>query len=301
MTVNGTKDVVLEWDAINWRLHEDNVRRLRHRIFKAVQEQDLTKARSLPVLMDRCHQARTKNALEPEWEARFEPRSYGFRPARSCQDAIEAIYDTRKGHSATRLWILDANLTAAGTPQGGVISPLLLNVALHGLETAAGVRYAADGIRTAKISPVLIRYCDDFVVCCHTRQQAEQVHAQLARWLAPRGLAFNNDKTTIVALETGYDFLGFTIRRYRNGKLLIKPSAAAVRRVKHTLATEMRSLRGHNASTVLATINPIVRGWASFYRAVVSKKTFTDVDDYLWKLTYKWAGLFSELEIGRSR
>jgi len=86
--------------------------------------------------------------------------------------------------------------TEEGSPQGGVISPCLLNVALHGLEEAAGVRYGPDGIRTAQGSPVLVRYCDDFVVCCHTRQQAEQVKARLAGWLAPRGLAFNDEKTT---------------------------------------------------------------------------------------------------------
>jgi RNA-directed DNA polymerase len=165
----------------------------------------------------------------------------------------------------------------------------LLNVALHGLEEAAGVRYGPDGIRTAQRSPVLVRYCDDFVVCCHTRQQAEQVKAQLAGWLAPRGLAFNDEKTKIVSLETGYDSLGFNVRRYRNGKLLIKPSKAAVRRVKRKLAEQMRRLRGQNASAVLAAICPVTRGWASFYRSVVSKKTFNSLDDYLWKLTYKWA------------
>jgi RNA-directed DNA polymerase len=170
-----------------------------------------------------------------------------------------------------------------------VISPCLLNVALHGLEEAAGVRYGPDGIRIAKGSPVLVRYCDDFVACCHTRQQAEQVKTRLAGWLAPRGLAFNDEKTKIVSLEAGYDFLGFSIRRYRNGKLLIKPSKAAARRVKRKLAEQIRRLRGHNASAVLAAICPVTRGWASFYRSVVSKQTFTDVDDYLWKLTYKWA------------
>jgi len=103
------------------------------------------------------------------------------------------------------------------------------------------------------------------------------------------GPGLNQDKTRIVSLEAGYDFLGFNIRRYRNGKLLIKPSKAAVRRVKQKLAGQMRRLRGQNASAVLAAICPITRGWASFYRSGVSKQTFTDVDDYLWRLTYKWA------------
>lgn len=160
---------------------------------------------------------------------------------------------------------------------------MLLNVALHGLEEAAGVRYStgASAGRPKRNSPVAIRYADDLVVCCHTRQQAEQVKAQLAEWLTPRGLAFNEDKTRIVSLEAEYDFLGFNVRRYPNGKLLIKPSKPAVRRVKRKLADQMRRLRGQNASAVLTTINPITRGWASFYRSVVSKATFTDVDDYL--------------------
>ena len=150
---------------------------------------------------------------------------------------------------------------------GGVISPLLLNVALHGLEEAAGVRYGPDGIRIAKGTPVLVRYCDDFVVCCHSRQQAEQVQARLAGWLAPRGLAFSDEKTKIVSLESGYDFPGFNIRRYRNGKLLIKPGKAAVRRVKRNLATEMRRLRGQNASAVLAAICPLDRSTLRLLKA----------------------------------
>ena len=136
---------------------------------------------------------------------------------------------------------------------------------------------------------MLVRYCDDFVGLLPRQQQAEQVKAPLAGWLAPRGLAFNEEKTKIVSLEAGYDFLGFDVRRYRDGKLLIKPSKAAVGRVKRTLAGQMRRLRGPNASAILATICPITRGWASFYRWVVSKRTFAGFDDYLWKLTYKWA------------
>lgn len=258
--VNGPEDLPFDWDTVNWRACEGEVRRLRQRIFKAAQEQDWATVRSLqklmlrswsntllsvrqatqrnagrktagvdrevaltpearaemavrvhrsihswqplpvrrvyipkaqgkqrplgiPVILDRCHQARVRNALEPEWEARFEPRSYGFRPGRSCQDAIEILYNTLRGKKSKRVWILDADLKAAfdkidhahllsmlgsfparhmiaawlkagvfekgkgfaptdeGTPQGGIISPLLMNVALHGLEEAAGVRY----------------------------------------------------------------------------------------------------------------------------------------------------------------
>ena len=159
----------------------------------------------IPVIMDRCHQQRVRHALEPEWEARFEPRSYGFRPGRSCQDAIAAVYNACKGPRARRVWALDADLAAAfdnidhdhllaalgsfparglirgwlkagvfeagkgftptegGTPQGGVISPCLLNVALHGLEEAAGVRYQDSGNRAGdprRGSPVAVRYAD---------------------------------------------------------------------------------------------------------------------------------------------
>ena len=102
-------------------------------------------------------------------------------------------------------------------------------------------------------------YADDMVALCHTRQQAERVKARMAGWLAPRGLSFNEAKTRIVTLEDGFDFLGFTVRRHA-GKLITRPSKAAVKRVKHRLAAEMRALRGGNAAAVLAKINPIARG-----------------------------------------
>jgi RNA-directed DNA polymerase len=402
-----------QWDRIDWRAQEGQVRRLRQRIFKAAQEQDWPKVRNLqklmlrsrantlvsvrqvtqrntgrrtagidgevaltpgaradvavrvhqsvtswhpravrrvyipkasnraklrplgiPVIMDRCHQQRVRHALEPEWEARFEPRSYGFRPGRGCQDAIAVICNACKGPMARRVWALDADLAAAfdridhdhllaslgsfpardmirgwlkagvfeagegfaptveGTPQGGVISPCLLNVALHGLEEAAGVRYRARGPRagdTERGSPVAVRYADDVVVLCHSQQQAGQVKAQLAEWLAPRGLAFNEDKTRIVHLSEGFDFLGFNVRRYPNRKLLIKPSQAAIRRVRERLASELRTLRGGNAMAVIARLNPIIRGWAAYYRGVVSSRLFSSLDHYLWHITYKWA------------
>ncbi len=407
--VNGPEGELL-WHAVDWRAAEEDVRRLRQRIFTAAQAGDLKRVRNLqklmlrsrsntlvsvrgvtevnagrmtagvdgkvvltpedradlagwlqhqtepwtarpvrrvyipkangkqrplgiPVIADRVQQARVSSALEPEWEARFEPRSYGFRPGRGCHDAIEAIYQVSKGSSPARQWVLDADLAAAfdridhdhllrqvgtfpareliagwlkagviengrltptgeGTPQGGVVSPLLLNVALHGMETAAGVRYqraGSDAAATAAGSPVLIRYADDLVAFCHTRHEAEQVKAQLAAWLAPRGLAFNEDKRRIVTLGQGFDFLGFNVRRYRGRLLLIKPSKAAVRRIRERLRTELRSLRGANAQAVIARLNPIIRGWSAYYRTAVSSEIFTKLDHYLWKLTYKWA------------
>ena len=281
----------------------------------------------IPVLFDRALQALVVNALEPEWEARFEPRSYGFRPGRGCHDAIEAIYLVAKGKSPKRRWVLDADLAAAfdridhahllaalggfpargliegwlkagvvedgrfapteeGTPQGGVVSPLLLNVALHGMEEAAGVRYATAGVnavRTVSGSPVLVRYADDLVALCASREQALEVKSRLVPWLAARGLAFNEDKTRVVNLDEGFDFLAFNVRRYQ-GKLLIKPAAAALRRHRERLAAEMKALRGANVAAVLQRLNPIIRGWSAYYRTVVSSRAFVKLDDYLWQL-----------------
>ena len=285
----------------------------------------------IPVIVDRVHQARVVNALEPEWEARFEPRSYGFRPGRGCHDAIQAIWLVVKGKSPKRQWTLDADLAGAfdriahdhilrmlgtfpargmvaqwlkagvveqgrlhrteeGTPQGGVVSPLLLNVALHGMEEVAGARYMTGKYagRIVAGCPVLIRYADDFVALCHTRQEAVEVKARLAGWLAPRGLALSEDKTRVVCLDEGFDFLGFNVRRYA-GKPLIKPSKAAIRRVRERLRSELRSLRGTNAVAVIRRLDPIVRGWAAYYRTQVSSETFAALDQYLWRLTYKWA------------
>ncbi|MEG8184739.1 group II intron reverse transcriptase/maturase, partial [Nocardia terpenica] len=116
-----------------------------------------------------------------------------------------------------------------------------------------------------------------------------QIKARLAEWLAPRGLAFNEDKTRIVHLDNEeLEFLGFSVRRY-SGKLLIKPGRTAVRRFRQRLRTEMRSLRGSNAAGVLRAINPVVRGWAAYYRGAVSTREFSRLDAYMWRLTYRWA------------
>ncbi len=270
------------------------------------------------MIVDRARQAQVLNALEPEWEARFEPKSYGFRPGRSCQDAIAAIFWTVAGTRTKRRWVLDADLVSAfdhvahhhildqlgtfpakglvrdwlkagvldgdkltpteeGTPQGGVISPLIFNIALHGMEAAAGVKMHWNPYRESMAvvpgTPVLVRYADDLVALCDSREQAQAVKERLTPWLALRGVTFNEDKTRIVHLDEGFDFLGFNVRRYGD-KLLIKPSTGAVRRLRKRLSAEMLALRGANVAALLSKINPILRGWAAYYQGVVFTETF---------------------------
>ena len=165
-----------------------------------------------------------------------------------------------------------------------------MNVVLHGMEEAAGSGTSPPAAtperrdRAHRADPLP----DDALALCHSREQAEQVQARLAAWLQPRGLVFNQDKTRIVRLDDGVDFLGFSDRRYR-GKLLIKPGKAAVKRIRARLTAEMKALRGHNAQMVLIRLNPVIRGWSAYYRHCVSSEVFDALDDHMWKLTYKWA------------
>jgi len=140
----------------------------------------------------------------------------------------------------------------------------------------------------AGTSPALTRYADDLVACCTPGNRPEQVKARLAAWVAPRGLAFNEAKTRIVRLDgEGFEFLGFHLRRYPNGKLLIKTSVTAIKRFRKRLAKEFRALRGANVGGP-GEDHPITRGWVAYYRTVVSTRVFHILTDYLWKLTYKW-------------
>jgi RNA-directed DNA polymerase len=289
----------------------------------------------IPTVLDRCIQAMVKSALEPEWEARFEGSSYGFRPGRSCQDAIQRIYSISCPHKRKK-WVVDADIkgafdninhdflltalgdfpgrelvkqwlragvmedgvfhpTEAGTPQGGVISPLLLNIALHGMEKALGVRFNPRGEICGKRA--LVRYADDFVVFCESQEDALLVKdGLLPPWLAERGLSLSEEKTRIVHLTTGFDFLGFTVRHYhapttsKTGfKLLTTPSKKAVLRKRQELKAVWLGLRGHHIQAVLNTLNPIVRGWANYYRTVVASETFKRMDHWMHNRARRYA------------
>src|SRR5947209_8110786 len=239
----------------------------------------------MPTMLERAKQALAKMALEPEWEARFEPNSYGFRPGRSCHDAIDAIflairykpkfvYDADiKGcfdninqeellrklqtypemRNAIKAWLkagvlegVDFTPTETGTPQGGVISPLLANIALHGMEEAI-----SKGYRTRGEKPLMVRYADDFVIFHSNREELQKAIETITQWLQQMGLNLSPKKTRVTHTLTptegkvGFDFLGFTIRQFQVGKThagkdthgkplgfktIIKPSKEAVKR-----------------------------------------------------------------------
>jgi len=399
---NGTEKQT-DWNTINWRKVNRTVRNLRQRIFRATQEGNLNKVRSLqklmlksysnrlvsvrrvaqinagkktpgvdklviktpaargkmvdtlahyslwkakparrvyipkasgklrplgiPVIIDRCLQSMMKNALEPAWEGRFEGSSYGFRPGRSCHDAIEKIYGLARPNK-TKKWVLDADIRGAfdnisheyllrtigpvpgkelikqwlkagyvehgtfhateqGTPQGGVVSPLLANIALHGMEEAIGVKYNCRGELIGKRA--VVRYADDFVCFCETREDAERVQGILVEWLKERGLTLSQEKTRIVHLTEGFDFLGFNIRHYptpqttRTGwKLLIKPSKESIQEVQKKLKALWKKVQGTNAQTILGRLNPVIRGWANYFRIAVAKEVFSGLDRWMF-------------------
>ena len=288
----------------------------------------------IPTIADRARQAMVKNALEPEWEARFEPCSYGFRPGRDCHDAIGRIFRLALPQSKKK-WVVDADIKGAfdnishktltdslkgfpakelvkqwlkagvidkgvyanteqGTPQGGVISPLLANVALHGMEKAMDVSYRKkNGYIQTTSKRAVIRYADDFVIFAETRKDAEASKREIADWLRGRGLELSDDKTRIRHLKEGFDFLGFTIRQYKERQtdkpiLLITPSKEGLKRFKARLRQEWHDLKGQNAKRVMDKLNPILRGWGNYYRKVASKETFAKLDHHMYWKVLTW-------------
>jgi RNA-directed DNA polymerase len=279
----------------------------------------------IPTVEDRVRQFVVKTALEPVWEAHFESGSYGFRPGRSTHDAVGRLFN-RLNSRASGEWILDADIkgafdnishdfilrrlgnfpakrqirkwlkagyvefgtfheTDAGTPQGGVISPLLANVALDGLEDL--LKKAVPGPYKQRTLLGFARYADDFVVVAPAKEHLERVLPLIRTWLAERGLQTNEEKTRIVHIDDGFNFLGFNFRRYR-GKLLIKPQKE---KVIARLREEARWLRKHPAlpaEAIIAHLNPILLGWGNYYRHVVSKEVFSYVDHRIFRMLRTW-------------
>lgn len=259
-------------------------------------------------------------ALEPIAEVTADKNAYGFRPKRSTADAIEQCFKSlARKHSPQ--WVLEGDiracfdsishewlranipmdnkmleqwlaagyvekqawyLTEAGTPQGGVISPTLLTITLRGLEaTVKGVTKTRDKVN-------VISYADDFVVTGATREVLEhQVKPAITTFLQERGLELSNEKTHLTSIHDGFDFLGFTLRKYDN-KLLIKPSKKNVNAFLRDIRSLIKSNSAVKTESLIRLLNPKIRGWANYYRHVVAKDTFHYIDSQIFAALTRW-------------
>jgi RNA-directed DNA polymerase len=306
------------------------------------------RALGIPVMKERALQRLVQSVLEPEWEARFEPNSYGFRPGRSCHDAMEAIFtairnkpkyvlDTdvekcfdriehqellRKVNAGSVLrrqlkaWlkagVIDQRQwfpTESGTIQGSPLSPLLANIAMHGIEEAIAQRYRKD-CRRRFYPPIIVRYADDLVAFHEDLEIIQQVQEMIETQLKPMGLRLKPAKTRIThTLQTvdgrpGFDFLGCHIRQYRVGKThsgktpqgkplgfktIIKPAKSSIRQQAKKLGTEVAKRRGVEQSVLIRSLTPVIIGWSRYYSTVVSKRTFNYLDSVLFSNLWSWA------------
>jgi Retron-type reverse transcriptase len=310
-----------------------------------------TRPLGIPTINDRALQALVKLALEPEWEAKFEPNSYGFRPGRSCHDAIEAIFCSIKQKAK---YVLDADIskcfdridhkaliskihtyptlsrqiqvwlragycdgkelfpTNEGTPQGGVISPLLANIALHGMEERVK-QYAETQKGTKRDNRnalSLIRYADDFVIIHEDLKVVKKCQEIIAEWLSDLGLELKPSKTKITHTlnkidgNVGFEFLGFHIQQHKVGnyrcanntngiplgfKTLITPSKEKIKTHLVKISEIIESHKTAPQAALIGRLNPIIKGWSNYYSTVVSSETFNKVDHLTYDKLRAWA------------
>ena len=308
----------------------------------------------IPTIKDRALQALVKLALEPEWEARFEPNSYGFRPGRSCHDAIEAIFKVivqkpkyvldadiakcfdRINHETLlnklntfptirrqiRAWlqagVMDGKQlfhTSEGTPQGGVISPLLANIALHGMEWRIKDYVETYDLRRSdgrnqlskrdkRDSVSIIRYADDFVILHEDITVVQRCRELISEWLKGMGLELKPSKTRIAHTlnqyeqeKPGFDFLGFSVRQFPVGKYhskqgfktIITPSKQKQKVHYDHIASVIETHKAAPQAALISRLNPIIRGWANYYATVVSKVTYSEIDKLMYQKLRAWA------------
>lgn len=297
----------------------------------------------IPTIRDRAKQALAKMALEPEWEAKFETNSYGFRPGRSAHDAIEHIFI---GLGGCHKYVLDADIskcfdkinhaellrkldtfptmkrqvkawlkagildgdeffpTKEGTPQGGVISPLLANIALHGMIDDITSQYQTQkriNGKAVKWKPIIIRYADDFVVLHSNVEVIIEVKEKISHWLKHLDLTLNEEKTKICHSterykdnEPGFNFLGFNIKKFKDNranlgyKTIIQPSEKSIRNHIQNLREILKSHRHSKTSDLIKVLNPVIKGWANYYRTVCSAQTFKQIHHELYMMLKHW-------------
>lgn len=277
-------------------------------------------------MRDRAMQAIYLLALDPVAETTADPNSYGFRRERSCADAIQQCFITlARKHSAQwvlegdikacfdridhnwllshvpmdkeilRMWLQSGYLeshvyydTEEGTPQGGIISPVLANLALDGME-ALLKKHFSKSRPTAPANKVhLIRYADDFVITGSSKELLEmQVKPLIEQFLAERGLELSQEKTTITHIDDGFDFLGQNVRKY-NGKLIITPSKSNVAQFLANIREVIKGNKAVTAGQLVQMLNPKIRGWAIYHRHICAKRTFSQVDSAIFETLRQW-------------
>lgn len=289
------------------------------RIYIPKPGKDTKRPLSIPTMYDRAMQALYGLALQPIAETTADTRSFGFRLFRCAQDAsvyaflclskkgsnqwilegdIKGCFDTIAhewlkehipmdksilGQFLKAGYVFDQKLypTERGTPQGGLISPILANIVLDGIETTLKIRFP-------KMRVYLIRYADDFLVITPTKEIAEEARTTIQDFLSHRGLELSMEKTQITHIDEGFDFLGWNFRKY-NGKLLIKPTLKSIKSIREKIKTTVQKAQAWTQDELIRTLNPIIRGWVNYNRHTVASQTFGDIDMYIWNTTWKWA------------
>jgi RNA-directed DNA polymerase len=288
------------------------------------------RALGIPVMKCRAMQALYLLALDPVAETTADPNSYGFRPQRSTADAIEQCF-TALGNLQTAQWILEGDIkgcfdgishewllthipmekailrkwlksgymeknilypTEEGTPQGGIISPVLANMTLDGLERRLRARYPKTTIKGIAAKVNFVRYADDFIVTAASQELLEQeVKPLVEAFLKERGLELSREKTCITHIEEGFDFLGQNVRKYKTGKrhkLLIKPAQKNVHAHLEKIRDVIKKNQTLSAGGLILILNPIIRGWAQYHQHVVSADVFSSVDDAIYRRLRQW-------------
>jgi len=284
----------------------------------------------IPTMIDRAMQALHLLALDPVAETTADKNSYGFRQQRSCADAIQQCFNALT--NANTQWILEGDIrscfdrishdwlvahipmdrailqkwlksgymdkhvfheTTEGTPQGGIASPALANMALDGLERLLKEKYPSRPLKSLgnkNPSVNFIRYADDFIVTGRSKDLLErEVKPLIEQFLRERGLELSPTKTIITHVETGFDFLGQNVRRYPDGKRRIKPSKKNVKRFLDDIRRTIKAALGSSAADLIRQLNPKIRGWANYHRHTMNKSTFTRVDHEIFSSLWRWA------------
>lgn len=282
----------------------------------------------IPTMKDRAMQALYLLALDPVSETKADRNSYGFRPARSAADAIEQCFVNLSRKSSAE-WVLEGDIkgcfdnishdwllvnipldrqvlrkwlkagfmesghlhpTEAGTPQGGIISPVLANMALDGLEEVLETHFGKKNTKASYKTKVnYVRYADDFIITCISKELLEnKIKPLVEAFMAERGLQLSPEKTVITHISEGFDFLGQNVRKYR-GKMLIKPAAKGLRNHLQKIRQIVKRNAASKQGDLIRQLNPVLRGWANYHRHIVAKETFSYIDYRVWKLLWRWS------------